>query len=47
MRTDPPMSVPSSKLDMPVATATPAPPDEPPGVRLVSHGLLVTPKTSL
>ena len=29
---------------MPAATAAPEPPEEPPGVRLVSHGLRVGPK---
>ena len=47
MRIEPPMSVPSSKLLMPVATAAAAPPDEPPGTRLVSHGLLVVPNSAL
>ena len=41
------MSVPSSKLLMPVATAAAAPPDDPPGTRLWSHGLLVVPNSSL
>src|ERR1700754_2602270 len=46
-RIEPPMSLPSSKAVMPVATATAAPPDEPPAVRLVSHVLLVVPKIGL
>ena len=41
------MSVPSSKLVNPHATAAAAPPDEPPVVRSVAQGLLVTPKRSL
>ena len=41
------MSVPSSKLVIPQATAAAAPPDEPPGVRARSHGLLVVPNISL
>ncbi len=41
------MSVPISKLVMPVATAAAAPPDEPPGMRVVSHGLPVVPNSSL
>src|SRR3546814_19290072 len=47
MRTDPPMSVPSASGTQPVATATPEPPDEPPGVRVASQGLLVTPQRGL
>ncbi|MEZ5412267.1 MAG: hypothetical protein R2761_29815 [Acidimicrobiales bacterium] len=47
IRTEPPMSVPISKLVSPAATAAAAPPDEPPGVRARSQGLLVTPKSSL
>jgi hypothetical protein len=47
MRTEPAMSVPSSKLVRPVATAVAAPPDDPPGVRAGSHGLLVVPNSSL
>ena len=46
-RTDPPMSVPISKLVMPHATAAAAPPDDPPGTRPTSHGLLVVPNISL
>ena len=46
-RTEPPMSVPSSKLVMPQATAAAAPPDEPPGVRSNAHGLLVVPNIEL
>ncbi len=44
---EPPMSLPSSSGVRPAATAAAAPPDEPPAVRAVSHGLLVTPYTSL
>src|SRR2546430_17619264 len=47
MRTEPPMSVPTSKLVNPAATAAAAPPDDPPTVRSRAHGLLVTPKMSL
>ena len=38
-----PRSEPSSKALMPVATATHAPPEEPPGLSAMSHGLLVVP----
>ena len=44
---EPPMSLPSSSGVSPAATAAAAPPDEPPAVREVSQGLLVTPYTSL
>ena len=37
------MSEPISSADMPVASATAEPPDEPPGARSKSHGLLVVP----
>src|SRR3954467_10720890 len=43
MRTEPPPSVPIASGPRPAATAAPAPPDEPPGVRSVFHGLRVTP----
>jgi len=46
-RTEPPMSVPISKLVIPHATAAAAPPDEPPGTQVRSHGLLVVPNISL
>ncbi len=46
-RIDPPMSVPISKPVKPMATAAAGPPDEPPGVRSRSHGLLVVPNRSL
>ena len=47
MRTEPPMSVPSSNDVKPAATAAAGPPDEPPGMRVTSHGLFVVPKSSL
>ena len=47
MRTDPPMSLPSASGTQPDATAAPEPPDEPPGVRSVSHGFRVTPHSGL
>ena len=47
MRTESAISVPSSKLVSPAATAAAAPPDDPPGVRVRSHGLLVVPNSSL
>ena len=47
MRTEPAMSVPSSKLVSPAATAAAAPPDDPTGVRAGTHGLFVVPKSSL
>ena len=43
MRIEPPMSEPISRAVMPLARAAAEPPDEPPGVRPVSHGLLVVP----
>ena len=43
LRMDPPMSLPSSIGDMPMATAAAEPPEDPPVVRVTSHGLLVTP----
>src|SRR5579862_7473510 len=42
-RTEPPVSVPSAAWHSPAATATPEPPDDPPGTRARSHGLRVTP----
>lgn len=42
-RSEPPMSEPISSGVTPAARAAAAPPDEPPGVRVGSHGLLVTP----
>ena len=44
MRIDPPPSLPCATGTSPAATATAEPPDEPPGVRLVSHGLRVAPE---
>ena len=38
-----PMSLPSSSPVSPAASAAPAPPDEPPGCRVTSQGLLVVP----
>ncbi len=47
MRIEPPMSVPSANGTQPPDTATPEPPDEPPGVRVASQGLRVTPQRGL
>src|SRR5262249_48539404 len=47
LRMDPPPSVPRARGASPAATAAPAPPDEPPGVRSWSHGLRVRPKIRL
>ena len=47
MRTDPPMSVPTSKLVSPAATAAAEPPDEPPVMWSTFQGLLLPPKMSL
>ena len=44
MRSEPPPSLPCASGTMPAATAAALPPDEPPGVRVVSHGLRVGPK---
>ncbi len=46
-RSDPPESLPSPSAAMPVATATASPPLVPPGVRPRSHGLTVSPYSSL
>src|ERR1700736_3231308 len=46
-RIEPPMSLPSSRAVIPVATAAAEPPDDPPVVRAMSHGLLVVPKIGL
>ncbi len=46
MRIEPPPSLPCASETMPDATAAPLPPDDPPGVRDVSHGLRVGPKRS-
>ena len=43
MRIEPPPSLPCAKGTMPAATATPAPPEEPPDVRVGSQGLRVMP----
>ncbi len=45
-RIDPPMSLPWATATIPDATAAAAPPLEPPGERLVSHGLRVGPYAS-
>src|SRR5438128_1641867 len=47
LRIDPPPSVPIASGANPAATAAPAPPDEPPGVRPASHGFRVTPNRRL
>ena len=39
------MSLPSSSGVSPAANAAAEPPDEPPTLRVVSHGLFVVPKT--
>ena len=44
MRMDPPPSEPVANGTIPAATAAALPPEEPPGVRVVSHGLRVVPK---
>ncbi len=41
MRIDPAVSVPIPTMQEPTATAAPDPPLEPPGMRVVSHGLRV------
>ena len=43
MRIDPPPSVPMASIPMPAAREAAAPPDEPPGVLVRSHGLRVMP----
>ena len=43
IRTDPPPSLAPAAGTMPAATAAPDPPDEPPGVRVTSHGLRAGP----
>src|SRR5829696_2940685 len=43
MRVDPPPSEAVPIGTMPAATAAAVPPDEPPGVRVTSHGFRVTP----
>ena len=47
MRTEPARSVPRVIAPQPLATAAAPPPVEPPGVRLGSHGLRVTPQSPL
>ena len=47
MRIEPPPSVPSASVVMPVAMAAPAPPEEPPGAKSRFHGLRVMPQSSL
>jgi hypothetical protein len=42
-RIEPPVSVPVAAGARPAATATALPPDDPPGMREVSHGFLTTP----
>jgi hypothetical protein len=42
-RMEPPVSVPIAQGALPAATAAAEPPDEPPGTRVVSHGLSVGP----
>ena len=44
IRIEPPASVPSATGPTPLATAAAPPPLEPPGVKLGSQGLRVTPK---
>ena len=46
-RIDPPPSAACAIGAIPAATAAPAPPDDPPGVRSGSHGLRVIPSASL
>ena len=43
MRSEPPPSLPCAIGTIPDATAAAAPPEEPPGVRAVSHGLRAGP----
>jgi len=45
-RIDPPPSAPSPMGATPAASATAVPPDDPPGERLMSHGLRVTPNAT-
>ncbi len=47
MRIDPPPSLACATAMTPAATAAEAPPDEPPDVRVTSHGLRVSPKSRL
>src|SRR5512139_1124615 len=43
-RIDPPVSVPTPAKHMAAATAAAVPPEDPPGIRVRSHGFRVTPK---
>ena len=43
----PPMSLPNSSPVSPAARAAADPPDDPPALRVTSHGLFVVPYTSL
>src|SRR5579883_1991495 len=45
MRTEPAPSVPTASVPMPTASAATPPPDEPPGVRPIFHGLWVAPNS--
>jgi hypothetical protein len=47
MRIEPPPSVPTARGPMPAATAATAPPEEPPGVLSLFHGLRVMPVSGL
>jgi hypothetical protein len=47
LRSEPPRSLPSASGTMPQASATAAPPLEPPHVFVTSYGLTVRPKTVL
>ena len=47
LRTEPPMSLPRPKGDIPDAIAEPSPPDDPPAVRSGCHGLRVRPCSGL
>src|SRR3990170_8315129 len=47
MRIEPPPAVPTASGPMPEATAAAAPPEEPPGVFAVFHGLRVMPVSGL
>ncbi len=46
-RIEPPVSVPSVAVHSSAATAAAEPPDDPPGTRVGSHGLRVTPSAEL
>src|SRR5437588_2414887 len=47
IRIEPPPSEPVAHGTMPAATAAPDPPEDPPGVRVRSHGLRVMPFASV